>query len=238
MIHRLHASVALVLSTTRVARSEPQPDSSPSANSLPSATLPAPADARGPAEPRFGDAGRLAVAADFDVGFGHTTHVGDFDVPRTSVTVRPAADVFVTRNLSVGGMLHFQYVATQVPVFGGYRPYNVDATTLTYGAAVRIGVNVPLGEIVSIWPRASAGIWTSKTSWVTQESLDPNVPPDVGFTEKAVWLGLYAPILIHPARHFFLGLGPDMFVDLSHTIREATRERTFLGASTIVGGWW
>src|SRR5260370_6027132 len=41
-----------------------------------------------PVSPRFGDAARIATTADFDLSFGHLSHSGDFDVPRTSVTVR------------------------------------------------------------------------------------------------------------------------------------------------------
>jgi hypothetical protein len=53
-----------------------------------------------------------------------------------------------------------------------------------------------------------------------------------------MWLGLYAPVLIHPTRHFFLGIGPDVFVDLSRKVDEAMQKRSSWGASSVVGGWF
>ena len=59
-------------------------------------------------------------------------------------------------------------------------------------------------------------------------------------TEKLVVAQIFAPFLIHPVRHFFLGIGPDFFVDLVHISGSSSSEnrRIFFGASSIVGGWF
>ena len=57
-------------------------------------------------------------------------------------------------------------------------------------------------------------------------------------TETVVVFELFMPILIHPARHFFLGLGPDFYADLSHTIGNSSNNRTFIGITSTVGGWF
>jgi hypothetical protein len=198
-----------------------------------------------PPEPdaRFGDPGRIALGTDFDVRFGHVAHSGRFEVPWTYLSLTPSADVFVARNISVGGALFFRYDASQTVALGPayQRAQYVDVKTTSYGAAVRVGVNLPLGDWISLWPRAAVGIWTFKVDAPTlNASLDPNAPAlRAGYTQTALWLGLFAPVLVHPARHIFLGLGPDVFVDLSRKVDEATqKKRTGWGVSSVVGAWF
>jgi hypothetical protein len=65
-------------------------------------------------------------------------------------------------------------------------------------------------------------------------------PPEYDAT--LVVVGLHAPVLFHPAPHFFVGLGPHLFHDLSRALRGAdavsNSKRTFFGISTTVGGWF
>jgi hypothetical protein len=39
---------------------------------------------------------------------------------------------------------------------------------------------------------------------------------------------MFVPVLFHPARHFFLGIGPDFYEDLSHTVGDFANLRTFV----------
>jgi hypothetical protein len=54
-------------------------------------------------------------------------------------------------------------------------------------------------------------------------------------------LDLYVPLLLHPARHFFVGFGPDALFDPYHSFSSdggtSDHLRYFVGASSITGGW-
>ena len=39
-------------------------------------------------------------------------------------------------------------------------------------------------------------------------------------------------------RHFFVGLGPDAYADVLHSVGSAHNLRRFVGASSTVGGWF
>jgi hypothetical protein len=61
--------------------------------------------------------------------------------------------------------------------------------------------------------------------------------PEVASTS----VGIYAPLLVHPAEHFFFGLGPQASTDISRTYTYGTgsydNRRTALGIGLTVGGW-
>lgn len=40
------------------------------------------------------------------------------------------------------------------------------------------------------------------------------------------------------AANFFVGLGPDAFIDLSHDIGSRDAKGFFVGASLMIGGWF
>jgi hypothetical protein len=49
---------------------------------------------------------------------------------------------------------------------------------------------------------------------------------------------LQAPFLFHVAPHFFVGIGPDAYVDVLHSVDNAHNLRRFVGVSSTVGGWF
>ena len=118
----------------------------------------------------------------------------------------------------------------------------VDSSAITYGIGVAVGVNVPLGDWVSFWPRVFGGVWTES---ITQSpvprafslSRDGITLPQGDYRETALWFEIYAPLLIHPAPHFFVGFGPDFFIDLVHDVGPTENRRTYWGATSLVGGW-
>jgi len=75
----------------------------------------------------------------------------------------------------------------------------------------------------------NSGFSTSVGGTAVQSSADVH--------ETFVDIDVFAPILIHPAAHFFLGLGPEMFRDISHSVDSVSNKRTFYGVSSVVGGW-
>jgi hypothetical protein len=99
----------------------------------------------------------------------------------------------------------------------------------------RLGYNLGLSDFVSIWPKI--GISYARTSTTTSTLV-----PDAGQTStttvkrtttgSGVALNLFAPLLFHPAEHFFAGLGPFLDTDLSGDNRT-----TVWGLKLTIGGW-
>ena len=112
---------------------------------------------------------------------------GDWDL-----TVRPSLDVFLIRNVSVGG------VVTMSSNGGGS----------DVGLGVRAGYNVPLTSLVSIWMRG--GLYFHHTT--------VNLGPDNNQTV----MDLTFPFLFHLVPHFFLGAGPFFHLPLQNTMMGGT----------------
>ena len=110
-----------------------------------------------------------------------------------------------------------------------------------------MGLNVPLGETVSLWPTASIGAWhvhstltsprNGYQSYVDGTVVAVNTRTEVD--ESTVVTELFAPILVHPARHFFVGLGPGSCIrTCPYSVGELTNRRAFIGLSSTLGGWF
>jgi acyl-CoA dehydrogenase len=199
---------------------------------------PAPAAPEPPA-PRFGERGELVMTGDSYAGVSSTERDGS-DAKSFSVTVSPALDYFVAKNLSVGLNASFGY--------GDSQGYGADSslvetktTSASFGPA--IGYNVPLGDALSLWPRASVGFeWSRQAEQlVTGSSLSTAGSP-LGYpttSRVGPFVALYAPLLVHPRPHFFAGIGPYFFHDFGPAQGGPSvgGERTTVGAYFIVGGW-
>jgi len=159
----------------------------------------------------------------------------------SSASFEPAFAYFFADGLLVGGSLFMRY-ASETSALG------FKSNTATFGASARFGVNLPLSKLASFEPVAGLGFWQAQTSF---EEGGPGystsvggaavaVGPDVNVT--AVFVSLYAPLLVHPASHVFLGLGPELFRDITYSVdngfTSANTRRTFIGVSSIVGGWF
>jgi hypothetical protein len=104
-----------------------------------------------------------------------------------------------------------------------------------YSIAPRIGVDIPMGSFVSLWPMASLGFGAGDYSENEGTSSDT-------YSTSFIWVSLYVPLLIRPASRFFVGLGPSVSHDLQNSINfpnstatPQNRSTTF-GAGLIVGG--
>lgn len=82
-----------------------------------------------------------------------------------------------------------------------------------FGLLARAGYHLAFGDIWSFWPKGGLGF-------------------DLG-TNKRTYLDIYAPVLVHPIQHFFLGFGPALQLDLTN---DAERQ-TGIGLTSVVGGW-
>lgn len=200
----------------------------------PSAEFPPPA--------RFGDAGQLVLSSGLALDLGNVSRQSDASV--FSIRLRPGADFFVAKGFSLGGSLLLGYRVESWPlIFDNPRapaPSTLDSTAVTYGIQLRAGTNFPLGDRFSFWPSASVGIWTES---VTQPQVgvsatrDGVTLPDGDYRETAGYAQLYAPFLFHPVEHFFVGVGPEVFLDFLHELGAIENRRVGWGLTTILGGW-
>ena len=87
------------------------------------------------------------------------------------------------------------------------------------GVAPRVGYKITITNDVSFWIKGYIGY---AHAW------------GPGYHNDTIFLEAYAPLLWHPASHFFLGLGP--YVTPSFVINAPTF--VSFGLQTTVGGWF
>jgi hypothetical protein len=192
------------------------------------------AGAAAPAEPapgarlsRFGDQGALVITAETD-GYAYTTSYAGTGSSQTAIYVRPGFDVFIADHFSIGLDAAFGYTrATSLSPTGAQVVY----TGHSFGLAPRAGLEIPIAEWLSWYPRAEFGFGS-----VTQDESSAGASND--HTMAHAWVSAEAPLLVHVARHFFVGLGPWASHDLDDTDQyNYTNLGTTFGLSSILGGW-
>ncbi|HEX3901372.1 MAG TPA: hypothetical protein VH853_00895 [Polyangia bacterium] len=191
-----------------------------------------------PGEARFGDAGQFVFDSALSAELGHLGFSAGGST--TSLTIQPAFDYFGAPNLSVGVSALLRYIDNEPPTSGGY--VVLGTKDLTLGLSGAVGFNVWLGNRVSFWPRLSLGV-----SWTREKLSSVGPTPSNGApfeivspteTQTVVVVELLAPFLLHLTQHFFVGFGPDLYIDLHNTFDGASNKRTFIGAASTVGGWF
>jgi hypothetical protein len=104
--------------------------------------------------------------------------------------------------------------------------------------APRLGADAPLGDSFSIYPLFELGIGHQTYDETGEGSGDQ-------YVDDTVSVDLYVPLLVHPAPHVFIGLGPSVYHQVSSAVTypadplvPAVQNReTTLGARLVVGGW-
>ncbi len=201
----------------------------------PPAPAPEPPPRAEPRAPPFGGAGQLVITGDSTIALSSTQYSGS-DASSFAAAFSPGLDVFVVRGLSIGIEGDLGYISAK-----GYRSDGklVSTTATTLRGAPRLGVNVPLGAFVSWYPRLTVGIESVRRVEVeTRESTFGGGPQRS--TEIALVVSGFAPLLLHPKPHVFVGVGPSV----THAFggaqggAQAGVERTTIGARFVVGGWW
>lgn len=194
-----------------------------------------------PMKPRFGAEHTWVLTGAIGLGASGAIY-DDPNVYSSSVTFSPGFDYFVGENVSFGFGLDIDWSKSQRYDTHGAIARNTSTFT---GGAVRIGGNVPLGDLVSFWPRASLGI--SHGDYTVESSETPKgytgKRSDLGgmswdFSESGPYVYLYAPLLLHPSPHFFVGLGPAAYFDLGRSLENAlpkTNNRTTLSVAFTTG---
>src|SRR5207253_11520902 len=102
---------------------------------------------------------------------------------------------------------------------------NIETNETSMSAAPRVGYEFPLGDTFSLWPTAGISyyrvVW-SGSGWVAEPQWTLN-----GYARAA--------LLAHVAKHFFVGGGPFVSVNLSRT--DAMQSDYDIGFTSTLGGW-
>lgn len=203
------------------------PETAPDPAAAPTAT---------PAQPVFGARGQFVLSGALSASFGHLGY-DNSDAATTFVELEPAFDHFIGRNFSLGAAAFVRYVDATSGI-------GSNTQTFASGAYGRIGTNSPISNLFSLRTLTSLGVWIQRVSF---EAHGDGYMTSVGgqavavgsdVTETVVVAEFFAPLLLHPAAHFFVGLGPDLYLDLSHTVESSTNRRFFFGVASTVGGWF
>jgi hypothetical protein len=180
---------------------------------------PPPPAATGPA---FGNAGQLVISDDLRAGLLYTSF-SEGDASATDFQLQPAVDYFVIPNLSVGGQLSIRY-NTDDDGSGD----SIDTTLV--GIVPRVGYNIPLGSLASIWPRVALGY--------VHASISTGVP-SVSVSGYSIVLEAFAPFLFHPVPHFFIGGGPIVSTELVSKVEDMeVAKTTNIGLVSTIGGYF
>jgi hypothetical protein len=178
----------------------------------------------------FGKRGQIALSSDFDLSFSVVREIqpsGDEPDDVTRLTLAPALDYFLADRWSLGAQV--SYTRTSVG----------EDRAIDFGVGPVAGVVLPLSAVVSFWPRI--GLAYRLLSTTTTQQIDPatGARTNETFDGSALTVRADVPLLMHPARHFFLGLGPFASVDaISRLEGDEGVRRTEIGVATWIGGWF
>jgi hypothetical protein len=175
-----------------------------------------PASAQPAANPSFGEAGQLVLSSDAQASL--QVQSGNGAGSLTTITLGPAADLFVIRSLSVGAHVLWQHTAASGAP---------STDSLTAGLA--LGYAVRMTEAFSFWPKVSFDYRHASTL-----ALDPATLVEEEVSSDAMVVGIFAPVLFHPVPHFFVGLGPNF---QAAVIRSGSNDTEY-GLMFTLGGWF
>ena len=163
-----------------------------------------PSDAQAPTKParRFGEAREWVLTAESGVSISSTRY--SVQGSSSSVFADSGFDYFFVKNVSVGANVYVESDSSSGVAASG-APYTNSSTY--FGLTGHFAVNVPLGPWLSLYPRSYLGVGGGSYSDTSGSSTSQA-------TETEAWVALYAPLLVHPAPHFFLGFGPSVRQDI------------------------
>ncbi len=142
--------------------------------------------------------------------FGYVRHSGD----TTSIFLDPSFNFLVTDMLTLGFELAYSRTSTS---YEG----SATRTSSDFGALGLVGIMARLSETVSLWPNVGGGI---------SHDFD-------GQGSSTLVVGGQLALLLHPARHFFIGIGPETRGVKS---LEGSGQSFHYSQSlaSMIGGWW
>lgn len=163
----------------------------------------------------FGSSGQWTFSTDAALSFERRTQSNTASV--TTLSILPATDYFVLKNFSVGGVIGVVYQKAG------------DTKSTAFKLGPRVGYNIKFSELLSFWPKI--GISYSHTKYKTEINVNGDERSSTT-KNNAVQLNIFAPVMVHPAEHFFVGFGPFVDTDLNGDHRV-----TIWGLRLTIGGW-
>ncbi len=147
----------------------------------------------------------------------------------SNLNFEPSVDYFFTNGVSVGVDAFIGYSSgTSLDSLGT----TTQLSSTNIGVAPRLGANLVLTELVSIWLRGEIGYGTLNQTAASADGTNQH-----SLTRS--WLAISAPLLLHPSSHFFVGGGPFLFHELSDKDQyDVQNDATDLGVSLELGGWF
>ncbi len=194
--------------------------------------------APGTSDAQFGDEGQWVFTSDLQVSINH--HSGA--EPTFNVFIEPDFSYFMAPGISVGVGLWVSH-ENRSETFTGYQGQpTLETTSTDYGVAFKLGGNVRLSELFSLWIQGFFGLYHEhdRVPHVTYFYTAPPAVSTISENETGCDIGVYAPVLLHPAKHFFIGMGPTLRYD--HLFPEdasgtVTKDSVTVALSTTIGGW-
>lgn len=179
--------------------------------------------------PPFGSRGQFVFGPDLTFDIRRTSY-SESPTGRTadsslSLTIAPALDYFVLKNLSIGGQVYFTYA----------KQGNLEGSAIGFGP--RVGYALAFNDWVTLWPRAGVSFTHTQTDDTRSFSGLEEI------SREATSLQLSAPLLITPVSHFAIGVGPFATIDLLVTAEQQgsshrVERSTTLGIATTLVGYF
>lgn len=184
---------------------------------------------------RFGQAYEWVLTGELFGGVATSSYSGS-DSSSTSYAITPAFDFFVADHVAIG-------IAPSVSSLSvvDARPdgSEVKGERFTVSIAPRVGVEIPLGKMLSLFPRVGLGVAYEDRMLSARGGLPSVRPTTTEWKSTATFVSLFAPLLVHAAPHFFVGWGPSLYHELGRKTDGTSVEitETTLGGRLVVGGW-
>jgi hypothetical protein len=168
--------------------------------------------------PSFGNAGQLVLSSDAQGSL--QVQSGSAAGSVTTITLGPAADLFVVRSFSIG--IHALWQHTEI---------SGAPDTNSFSGGASIGYALRMSDAFSFWPKVSFDYRHTSTLTVVPMTLDQ----EEEVTTDAMVIGIFAPVLFHPVPHFFIGLGPNF---QAAVLTSTGSTDTEYGLMFTLGGWF
>jgi hypothetical protein len=172
----------------------------------------------GPAQ-QFGDKGEIVITNESNAGFNYYHYGAANDTPafsQKSLVIEPALMYFSAKNFAVGLVAEIGH------------GWGLGASSNELAIGPRLGYNLKLMTWLSVLPRIGE---TYQHGWGTLSDGTTTSGQTFVFNIDSYFL-------VHPAAHFFLGIGPS--ASLPSLVRQNGNDGSkviHVGIDFIMGGW-
>jgi hypothetical protein len=195
-----------------------------------------PNEAAGATQPRFGGPGQWVMLGTSNGLHAFKETFSQSDAKFVEAGVAVGIDRFVVRHFSIGLDVGASYADDQgygVDTFG-------ETKSTSINGGVRLGYDVPLGELFSWYPRLTLGLSRTHSETTVSAASWNDFPASSVSSSIGPVVNLYAPLLVHLVPHVFVGFGPR----LRHSFGVQRggpydgTQSTLVSGDLVVGGWW